>query len=141
MRAGFYSCNVIVVLLCLASFLFGWVLSNKLVVKSIYDGIEYSIKYNNVKYMYSSILLHEKMLHELSNDCVNKVRAMIVNEIDINKMAIADYLNGVEQGKMDDIFGFMDGDVVDELKSYHVDWRKVWVLPECNPGELDRMEE
>ena len=118
--------TVIVALLIFAiviSFLFGVVLSKR--------GIARSVEQLQAELSYSHLKIYRNLQSDFLSGCRSRFESRLEHAIDEQKMLMAEYVQSVSDEKFEDYITLRDSNLIEELRTYKVDWRKTWSLPAC----------
>jgi peptidoglycan hydrolase CwlO-like protein len=112
----------------IASFFLGANLSKKAIARSI-EQLQAELSFGHLK-MYSDIQ------SDLKSNCRSRADSRLEFVINEQKMRMAEYVqNNVIDKKFEDYITLRDSNLIEELRSYEVDWSKEWILPNCKKAQ------
>lgn len=123
---------ILLISVVVASFFLGANLSRKSIARSI-EQLQAELSFahlDNYRDLQSYFL----------SGCKTRVESMLEFVIHEQKMLMAEYVqNNVINEKFENYITLRDSNLIEELRSYEVDWSKEWKLPSCKqdpPCEL-----
>ena len=95
-------------------------------------GIEKSVKQLQAELSFAHLKNYRDLQADLLSNCGTRLESRLKFVIDEQKMLMAEYVqNNVIDEKFEDYITLRDSNLIEELRSYKVDWSKTWTLPAC----------
>ena len=123
--------KVFVTILIISSvtfFMLGLVWSN--------SGIEKAALEMQAELSFSHYDVYRKLQSEISDGCISRAESRLRQIIDEQKMLMAEFVQYTGDPEFDEYVNFRDPELSSELKSYEIDWGKIWVLPDCDKDKM-----
>ena len=119
--------NIIIVVLLISetvgSFFFGANLSKRGLAKSV-EGMQ-------AKLHFAHLQVYSNLQSDFLLDCRSRLKSRLERVIDEQKMQMAEYVQNNSDVSFEEYINFRDGDLIEELRSYKINWDKKWILPAC----------
>lgn len=127
--------NVIIALLIfaiIASFFLGANLSK--------IGIARSVKQLQAELSFHHLHAYSDLQSDFLSGCRSRVESRLEHIIDEQKMQMAEYVQNVSDKKFEDYITLRDRDLIEELRTYKVNWKKTVTLPECKSNNTKKLK-
>jgi len=118
--------TIVVILLIfalIASFLLGANITKTQIEKSA-DQMQAELSFGHLD-------TYQNLQSDILSECMSRAKSRLEFAIDEQKMLMAEYVQSIRNEDFEKYINIRDSDLIQELLSYEVNWKKTWPLPDC----------
>jgi len=99
------------------------------------SGIARSVERMQASLSFSHLQVYRNLQSDFLSGCKSRLESRLEQIIDEQNMRMAEYVQNTNDKSFEDYINLRDDNLINELRSYEVDWKKTWTLPDCKIKE------
>ncbi len=116
--------SIIAICLVIAVFWFGGYIASNLTAKSMQGA--------QAKIAFAHMDAFKDIYSDLNSGCKEQALVRLEHFIDEQKMLMAEHVQHTHDKEFEEYISLRDPILIDELKTYNVNWDKKWIVPKCS---------